>query len=399
VDYKAVIGFKMPLLKRAFENFNGLEKDFLAFCDHHAAWLDDYTLFMALKEAHHGAPWSEWETPLAKREQKALEAWRAKLGDTILFHKFQQFLFFRQWMALKAYANERGIRIVGDIPIFVAYESADVWANPELFQLDEHGRPKVVAGVPPDYFSPTGQLWGNPLYRWDAIARRGYAWWIERLRVALELVDIIRLDHFRGFEAFWEVPAWEETAINGRWVKGPGADFFSAVEGALGELPIIAEDLGFITPEVEALRDTFGFPGMRVLQFAFDSDASNPHLPHNYPRNCVVYTGTHDNDTTIGWFRSAPERVRAAVLKYTGTDGSEINWDLIRLAFSSVADLAIVPLQDVLGLGSEGRMNTPGKAGGNWEWRYAPGALTDEIGAKLAEMTRIYGRYSFDELS
>jgi 4-alpha-glucanotransferase len=217
--------------------------------------------------------------------------------------------------------------------------------------------------------------------------------------VTLELVDIIRLDHFRGFEAFWEVPAWEETAINGRWVKGPGADFFGAVEGALGELPIIAEDLGFITPEVEALRDTFGFPGMRVLQFAFDSDASNPHLPHNYPRNCVVYTGTHDNDTTIGWFRSLPQRVRAAVLKYTGTDGSEINWDLIRLAFSSVADLAIVPLQDVLGLGSEGRMNTPGKAGGNWEWRYAPEALTDEIGAKLAEMTRIYGRYSFDELS
>jgi 4-alpha-glucanotransferase len=399
VDYKAVIGFKMPLLKRAFENFKAgtspeLEKEFKTFCNHHSAWLDDYALFMAIEEAHHGAPWSEWESPLARREPEALRLWRDKLADAVLFHKFQQFLFFRQWIALKAYANERGIRIIGDVPIFVAHESADVWANPELFQLDEHGRPKVVAGVPPDYFSPTGQLWGNPLYRWDALSRRGYAWWIERLRVTLELVDIIRLDHFRGFEAYWEVPAWEETAINGRWVKGPGADFFITVEGVLGELPIIAEDLGFITPEVEELREMFGFPGMRVLQFAFGSDASNPHLPHNYPRNCVVYTGTHDNDTTIGWFRSAPEGVQASVLRYTGTDGSEINWDLIRLAFSSVADLAIIPLQDVFGLGREGRMNTPGKARGNWEWRYLPWAITDGIEAKLAEMTHTYGRSS-----
>jgi 4-alpha-glucanotransferase len=293
---------------------------------------------------------------------------------------------------LKRYANERGVRIIGDIPIFVALDSADVWSRPELFFLDERGRPTVVAGVPPDYFSSTGQRWGNPLYRWDRMARDGYRWWVERFKIALTQVDLVRIDHFRGFQAYWEVLAQHKTAERGRWVEGPGEPFFRALEKALGKLPVIAEDLGFITPEVENLRLQLGFPGMKILQFAFGENGRNPYLPHNYERNFVVYTGTHDNDTTVGWFASRNPKERTNVLRYLGTSGREIHWDLIRLAFASVADLAIVPLQDVLGLGSWARMNMPGLPKGNWIWRLAPKQLKDEHAQRLRDLSAIYGR-------
>ena len=397
VDYGAVIEFKQRLLRLAFENFkaNATEAQkaqLAAFGAAHHAWLDDYALFAALKEHHGGAPWNTWPRDIATRQPAALEGWRMALTETIRYHEFAQFQFFRQWSALKAYANRRGIRIVGDIPIFVAYDSADAWAHPELFYFDEAGQPTVIAGVPPDYFSPTGQLWGNPLYRWDVLAQTGYAWWIDRFRAALESVDVIRLDHFRGFAAYWAVPAGAENAINGKWVKGPGAELFRAVEQALGPLAIIAEDLGLITPEVEALLEALAFPGMKVLQFAFSGDPDHVYLPHNYERNCVVYTGTHDNDTTAGWFRAAGPEERTAVQRYLNSPCDEIHWELIRLALMSVAHTAIFPLQDVLGIGGEGRMNTPGRASGNWGWRYTEGMLTDGVRERLKLLTEVYGR-------
>ncbi|MGQ9630570.1 MAG: 4-alpha-glucanotransferase [bacterium] len=412
VDYGPVMEFKMSLLRRSFGNFKARASEtprgeFEGFCRRNSQWLDDYTLFMSLKGINGGAVWNTWDRDIASRRKSAIEHWTGELADEILFYKYLQWQFFKQWTALKRYANEKGIKIVGDIPIFVAYDSADVWSNPDLFYLDEEGRPTVVAGVPPDYFSEAGQLWGNPLYRWDVMAQRGYSWWIDRFKTTLTTVDIVRLDHFRGFEAYWEIPASETTAIKGRWVKGPGDKFFEAVRNALGELPIIAEDLGVITPEVKALRDGFGFPGMKILQFAFGSDAENEYLPHNFTSNCVVYTGTHDNDTVVGWFtgegtrdstrsQEEIEREREYALKYLGTDGSQINWDFIRLAFASVADTAIVPLQDVLGLGSEARMNLPGSPSGNWRWRFTFDMLTGEIKDRLREMTLIYGRHPAD---
>jgi 4-alpha-glucanotransferase len=313
-------------------------------------------------------------------------------------------MFFRQWAELKRAAGVRDILVMGDMPIFVAHDSADVWANPELFQLDTRGRPRVVAGVPPDYFSATGQLWGNPLYRWEAMAREGFRWWIERFRALFELVDVVRLDHFRGFEAYWEVPGRAETAVGGRWVAGPGAHLFEAVRAALGSLPIVAENLGVITPEVEALRERFGFPGMAILQFAFGTDPqASTFLPHNFPPRLVVYTGTHDNDTTVGWWTSSGEddstrtreqieAERAFARDYLPSDGREIHWDFIRCVLASVADVAIVPLQDVLGLGSEARMNLPATTGRNWSWRYRPGEFTDEHRARLRRLSEIYGR-------
>jgi 4-alpha-glucanotransferase len=400
VDYGSVIEFKTALLKISFENFKAADRqntrdEFETFCRENSTWLEDFALFMALKEAHEGAVWNMWEPDIASRQPEAIERWSQVLAGPVQCHKYLQYQFFKQWSALKQFANEQGISLIGDVPIFVAHDSADVWAHPELFYLDDAGRPTVVAGVPPDYFSRTGQLWGNPLYRWQVIKERGYTWWIDRVKAALATVDIIRLDHFRGFEAYWEVPATEETAVNGRWVKGPGADLFHALRVAFSthSLPIIAEDLGVITPEVEAIRDHFEFPGMRVLQFAFDDGMTNLHTPYQYPRNCVVYTGTHDNDTSLGWFRNSgkPEETELA-LKYLGTKGREFNWDFIRLALSSVADTAIIPLQDVLGLDSEARMNYPSKASGNWSWRYPPDALTVEIKERLAEMTEVYGR-------
>jgi 4-alpha-glucanotransferase len=372
---------------------------FTEFCDRQRWWLDDYALFMALREVFLETSWRSWEPELVRREPLALRDWSARLEKDTLFHKHMQFFFFTQWAKLKAYANRRGVRIIGDLPIYVGFDSAEVWSRPELFLLDSDTRsPRAVAGVPPDAFSATGQLWGNPLYRWwdehGQPVKPVYDWWVQRFRSVLDIVDILRIDHFRGFEAYWAVPAEEETAINGQWVKGPGTGLFTAVQDALGELPVIAEDLGVITPEVDALRLQFSFPGMKVLQFAFDGNMHNLYLPHNYTApHCVVYTGTHDNDTTLGWFHSATPECQAVVLRYLGrAEGPELHWDMIRLALSSVATLAIVPLQDVLGLGSEGRMNFPGRTQGNWRWRYLPGVLSPEAEARLSELTRTYGR-------
>jgi 4-alpha-glucanotransferase len=306
--------------------------------------------------------------------------------------KYMQWQFFRQWEKVKQYAHACRIEIIGDIPIFIAYDSADVWVNPHLFHLDERGWPLVVAGVPPDYFSETGQLWGTPLYNWEVTACHGFNWWVERMKSALFLYDSVRIDHFRGFEAYWEVPAAEKTAVNGRWVKGPGEALFNALIESLGPLPVIAEDLGVITPDVEALRDRFGFPGMKILQFAFDSGFSNPYLPHNYQRHVVVYTGTHDNNTTAGWFTELAAEEQKNVLDYLNTNGEDIAWDMIRAALASVAVTAIIPLQDILALGSSARMNVPGVAANNWAWRFRPGELTEGVGSRLHQLTEIYGR-------
>jgi 4-alpha-glucanotransferase len=409
VDYGSVIKFKMPLLKKSFETFQkkvapSEREQFEVFCQQNASWLETYSLFMALKEAHGLAAWNTWEQDIRRRQPKSLERWSKKLDREISYHKYQQYQSFKQWSELKKYCNEHGIRLIGDMPLFVALDSAEVWSHPEMFYLDTNSKPTVVAGVPPDYFCKTGQLWGNPLYRWEIVAKDGYSWWIERFRATHALVDIIRLDHFRGFEKYWEVPGTDIIAMNGRWVSGPGVELFEALQKAIGALPIIAEDLGIITPEVDALRDQLGFPGMRVLQFAFGDDPkADEYKPHNYPRHCVVYTGTHDNNTTIGWFRSSKiedttqsreeiKSERQSALKYLGTDGREINWDFIRLALMSVADTAIIPMQDVLGLGSEARINLPGTAEGNWCWRFAPDVLTEQIKDRLKELTTLYGR-------
>lgn len=399
VNYGAAITCKYPLLQRSFDRFrNGdfptHKAAFADFCSGQARWLDDYALFMALKEQHGGASWDSWERDIATRKPAALKRWSNELAGAVELQKFYQYLFFIQWQPLKAYANERGIQIIGDAPIFVAYDGADVWANSKLFYLDDNGIPTVVAGVPPDYFSATGQLWGNPLYRWDRMAKNNYAWWFDRIKSALEQVDILRLDHFRGFAAYWEVPAGEETAINGTWTPGPGAAFFSKLERALGDLPLIAEDLGLITPDVEELRDQFKLAGMKVLQFAFGDTTDNQYLPHNYEKNYVVYTGTHDNDTTMGWFNTLPSHVREFVQRYLGRDGSDISWDMIRLALSSVADMCVVPLQDVLRLGSDARMNLPGVIGANWSWRFRAEALDPGLAAGLRLLTETYGRYT-----
>ncbi len=396
VDFGWVISWKKPLLRRAFDAFEaraneGNRRELETFISRQAGWLLDFARFMAFKHHFDGKAWGEWDPAIRSRDSQAIAALSAELAGEIRFQQFLQYVFFKQWGAVKAYANSRGIQIMGDIPIFVAYDSADVWANPELFYLDEQGHPTVVAGVPPDYFSATGQLWGNPLYRWDVMKGQDYRWWIQRLSKAMALYDLIRVDHFRGFEAYWEVPANEETAINGKWVKAPGEDLFETVSRELGKLPIVAEDLGVITPEVEALRDRFGFPGMKILQFAF-SDPSNAYLPHHHVPNCVVYTGTHDNDTTQGWYDAATPQERDFVRRYVGCDGTDATWDLIRLGMRSVADRAVFPLQDLLGLGSEARLNTPGKASGNWSWRYRAEVLTDALAGRLADLTVLYAR-------
>lgn len=399
VDYGPVIQWKLKLLDRAFARFcaratPALRAEFDEFQRAQAGWLADFALFMALKESHNnGAAWDNWPAALRQRDPQTLEQARLKYAEAIQKHAFRQFLFFRQWAAVRAYAHDKGVRIIGDIPIFVAYDSADVWAHPELFYLDEQGKPTVVAGVPPDYFSPTGQLWGNPLYRWDVHAQTGYAWWLERLKATLSLVDYVRLDHFRGFAGYWEVKAGQPTAEIGRWVPGPGADFFRAVEQALGDLPIIAEDLGVITPDVVALRDGFNLPGMKVLQFAFASGPSDPFLPHNFTSNCVVYTGTHDNDTTRGWFATAAPAERDFCQRYLNTNGRDIAWDLIRAAWASVASFAIAPMQDLLDLGGEARMNLPGRQAGNWGWRMPYNALSEPLRQRLAEFNFLYGRH------
>jgi 4-alpha-glucanotransferase len=408
VDYGAVIDFKRPLLVKAFAAFEknaapSRRDGFLAFCHGEAAWLDDFALFMALKDAHGGAAWHTWDEGLVTRDPEALAAARRQHESAIACVQFAQFLFSEQWGAVRAKASALGIQVMGDIPIFVAHDSSDVWARPDLFTLAADGTPALQAGVPPDYFSATGQLWGNPLYRWDALERTGFAWWVDRFRASLRLFDSVRLDHFRGFEAYWEIPGGEKTAVNGRWVKGPGSALFDAVQAALGPLPIVAENLGVITAEVEALRERYGWPGMAILQFAFGDDSqANDFLPYTYPRNRVVYTGGHDNDTTVGWWtagvgdstRSEEEvtRERDFALRYVGGDGREIHWDFIRTVMASVADTAIFPLQDVLGAGTEARMNLPGRLGGNWKWRFEAEALTPAITQRLETLTRTFGR-------
>jgi 4-alpha-glucanotransferase len=409
VDFEHVRPFREQCLAEAYQTFRmqaspGQHAEFDAFRRQQAWWLEDYTLFAALKKAYGGEPWTNWSSDLVRRTPAALADRQRELAADIEQETFIQFQFHSQWQRLKARCNSRGIRLMGDVPIFVAHDSADVWARQELFFLDERGQPTKVAGVPPDYFSGTGQLWGNPLYRWERMAQDDFAWWQRRMRHALAQFDLVRVDHFRGFEAFWEIPAGASTAAAGRWVQGPAAHFFRKVREALGALPLVAEDLGVITPAVEALRDEFGFPGMRILQFAFGDDPKGPdYQPHNYPRHCFVYTGTHDNDTTRGWFdsragqgttRTAEQiaREQAFALSYLGTDGAEIHWDMIRLALASVADTAVVPLQDVLGLGADARMNLPGTSQGNWRWRFADDMLLPEQTRRLRELTAIYDR-------
>jgi 4-alpha-glucanotransferase len=398
VDYGEVIQFKVRIFTKAWKRFKEgaaahLRKPLDTFTQQESSWLDDFALFMALKDSYGGKSWTEWPSDVRRRSSAALDRARRELSDGVGQHRFRQFLFFRQWREIKKEANQRGIKIIGDAPIFVSADSADVWANPTLFMLDEQCEPKFVAGVPPDYFSATGQLWGNPLYNWEALKRTGFAWWIARLRATLSQVDIVRLDHFRGFEAYWEIPAGNPTAEVGRWVKAPGAELFTTVRRELGSLPIIAEDLGVITPEVEALRDQFQLPGMRILQFAFGGAVEDRFLPHNFETpNTVIYTGTHDNDTTRGWYGALPEHQRDFVRRYLARDGHDIAWDMIRLAWSSVADYALAPLQDVLDMGTDARMNLPGRAAGNWGWRCTADQLNEGVLHRLRDLTEVYGR-------
>jgi len=396
-DFTAVSLWKELLLRDAAEHFFArghlpLLEEFWHFCDSND-WLHDYALYQALKRKYRGHSWTAWPDEIALRDPVACKQASVALGSEIGVQKYQQWQFWRQWQKLHNYAVKHGIDIVGDLPIFVAHDSADVWCNRQLFLLDSNGRPTVVAGVPPDYFSATGQLWGNPLYNWGALAESGYAWWISRIRHLRDQFDLVRIDHFRGFEASWQVPATEKTAVKGVWVPGPGEDFFRAMSDAIGELPFIAEDLGVITPQVEALRDKFGLPGMKILQFAFDSDAANPYLPHNHITNCVVYTGTHDNDTTQGWAEALTPAVRTKMATYLGVTGSDPLKDLIRTALMSVAATAILPMQDVLGLSSDARMNLPGTAHGNWSWRMQPDRLTTDLAAEYGALLSRYGRH------
>jgi 4-alpha-glucanotransferase len=397
VEFQHVVPFKNYLLDKAWKNFQagragGLRHALDEFCHHQQSWVDDFALFCALRDSHDGTSWQDWPPELVRREPAALEQARQRHQDATGRHRFGQFLFYRQWGHVKNYANSRGIRLIGDVPIFVASDSADVWAHPDLFHLDDRRRPTVVAGVPPDYFSATGQLWGNPLYKWEASRQSGHQWWIARLRATLNQVDLVRIDHFRGFEAYWEIPAGAPTAQAGHWVKGPGAELFQVMDRALGRLPLIAEDLGLITPEVETLRDKLELPGMRVLQFAFGDNARNPYLPHNYVRNTVVYTGTHDNDTTAGWYRTLSDHERGNVLRYAPAIERDPPHELMRLAWASIADCAVAPLQDLLAIGNEGRMNLPGQPTGNWTWRVGGDQVTAALIDWLGELTALYGR-------
>lgn len=397
VDFDRVIPHKTQYLRQAFQKFQP-GPDFDQFCTEQAAWLDDYVLFMALLEANDGKDWNEWDRAIARREPQALESAKNQLKDEIAYHRFVQFKFFEQWKAIRAYANQKGIKIVGDISIYVCYNSADVWADPKCFKLDSESlKPTYIAGVPPDYFSATGQLWGNPVYDWDYLQNTDFDWWVKRFQATLEYVDIVRIDHFRAFEAYWQVPGSETNAIKGEWVKAPGYEFFEALGRRIGNLPVLAEDLGVITPEVDALRDHFQFPGMRILLFAFGEDDKNQYLPHHYVHNCAVYVGTHDNDTALGWWRRASNHEKEQLAKYLGLsspdDIQEIHWTLLRLAFSSVADLAIAQLQDILGLSNSARMNDPSTPAGNWRWRYTRSeVLTNEVGDRLRGLTQLYSR-------
>ena len=405
VDFPGVARFKENLLRRAFQAFADDDPGYQEFVVDSSSWLEDYALFMALKEAHGGKAWFQWERDLVARKPAALVKWREKLGKSVRYHQFVQYVFETQMRSLRERCKEKLVYLIGDIPIFVAHDSADVWARPDLFFLDQRGRTTVQAGVPPDYFSSTGQLWGNPLYRWEVHEKEGFAWWIERLSALLKWVDMIRIDHFRGFEAYWEVDGKARTATKGRWVQAPGSSFFKALQQRFANLPLIAEDLGVITPEVEVLRDQFGMPGMRVLQFGFStSPEDEKHLPHQFIPHCVAYTGTHDNDTSQGWLTAKQvqttqsvgqiETVRSYALNYLGGTVKDFHWDMIRAAFSSVAEIAIIPLQDILGLDGAARMNVPGKAEGNWGWRFCGNQLTPKVKERLAGLTAVYSRWN-----
>jgi 4-alpha-glucanotransferase len=408
VEFGKVIEYKLSILEKAFENFRKTEneqiaQEFRTFCHENRFWLDDYALFRAIKFSQGQKSWQEWDVDLKLRKPEALAKARQDLDLEDFAQKFYQFVFFRQWDALKKYANEKNIKLIGDIPIFIALDSCDVWCNPSQFKLNEDGSPKVVAGVPPDYFSKTGQLWGNPIYNWDLMRNEGFRWWIERVRYTLKTVDILRIDHFRGFAASWEVPGGDKTAERGSWVNVPGKDLFLTLRHILGDLPILAEDLGVITPDVEELRDFFGFPGMRILQFAWGGDTKNTDLPHNYIPNACVYTGSHDNDTTVGWFNSKAgkgsdrdakqiKKEKDFCTKYLQTDGKEIHWDFIKTVLASVPNTAIIPMQDLLGLGNEARMNLPGSTKGNWYWRCEMKDFDKKIAERLADLSELYGR-------
>jgi 4-alpha-glucanotransferase len=397
VDFGPVIEWKLKLLNRAFSHFQAKSthdstREYQLFCELNSDWLDDYSLFMTIKENHGGVSWTSWPEGLRKRDKKALDQFLKLHAREIDRQRFFQYCFFSQWKQLKDFANLKGISIIGDIPIFVSHDSADVWSKPDLFYLDENGNPTVVAGVPPDYFSPTGQLWGNPHYRWEDHKHTGYKWWIRRIKNCLDTVDVIRLDHFRGFAGYWEVPAHLPTAEIGVWKPGPGVSFFEAIRAELGSLPLIAEDLGKITPDVIELRDHFNLPGMKILQFSFGTDAKEPFLPHNYTRNCVVYTGTHDNDTTIGWYQSAPRKEVEYCHKYLGSEGNDIAWEMIRVIWQSVAQYALAPMQDFLRLDGESRMNFPGKPSGNWGWRMREEQMSPDLAEQILELNEVYGR-------
>jgi len=398
VAFDEVVPYKMGLLRRAYDRFRerqpaGLVQQLAAFRRRHQGWLADYALFRALRDSRGRQAWYEWPPELAARRPEAIQGWLEAHRDEVAFVEFCQFLFFRQWGALRDWAHELGVRIFGDVPIFVSRDSAEVWAGPDLFLLDADGRPTVVAGVPPDYFSATGQLWGNPLYDWERMARDGYAWWVSRLRQTLETVDMVRIDHFRGFASYWEVPADATTAVHGNWRQGPGRAFFESVAAALGNLPLVAEDLGEITPDVIELRKVLGLPGMAILQFAFSPRPRSSFIPYNLERDLVVYTGTHDNNTSVGWYHDdASEEERDLLRRYAACSGREVHWDLIRLALASVCDLAVVPHQDLAGLGSDCRMNTPAVGDGNWRFRITPAMLGEGIQARLFDLIETYGR-------
>ena len=398
VDYGIMYESRYALLRKVYARFTKKEpQDFEKFCENEKQWLDDYALFMALKDANGGQAWSNWDKSLRLREKKAMEEATEKYSEEIRFYKMLQYLFYQQWNALKTYANEAGIEIIGDVPIYVAGDSADVWANPDQFYLDENLEPIEVAGCPPDAFSDDGQLWGHPLFRWDVMKKDGYTWWTRRIKAMSELYDIIRIDHFRGFDSFYAIPAKDDTAKNGQWKQGPGMDLFCELEKKLGKLPIIVEDLGFLTPSVHKLLKDSGFPGMKVIQFAFDSREESDYLPHTYTNHCVVYTGTHDNDTVMGWMKTAPKASVKYAKEYLNLTKEEgYNWGMMRAAWSSVADMAIVPMQDILGLGSEARINTPSTLGNNWKWRATPEQIDAKVAKKLYHYMQMYGRVDKD---
>ncbi len=394
VDYGTIYESRNALLRKAYERFKqDIPQDFWDFCGREAYWLEDYSLFMAVKDANGGAAWSTWPYEIKNRHWDAIDRARGTYWDQMQYYKMLQYLFFKQWWELKAYANENGIDIIGDVPIYVSGDSCDVWAHPEQFYLDEERNPIDVAGCPPDAFSADGQLWGNPLFRWDAMRNDGYAWWTSRIAAMANLYNIVRIDHFRGFDSYYAIPAKDNTAKNGEWRQGPGMDLFRVLEQKLGKLPIIVEDLGFLTPSVHQLLKDSGFPGMKVIQFAFDSREGSDYLPHTYPKNCVVYTGTHDNETTMGWFKTAPkESIKYAIEYLNLTKEEGYNWGMMRAAWSSVADMAIVPMQDLLGLGSEARMNEPSTLGKNWKWRATADQIDNKLAKKLYKYTEMYGR-------